>query len=450
MTISFYGAAREVTGSCSLVQTARTRLLIDCGMFQGSAYADAKNYQDFPFDPSSIDGVALTHAHLDHVGRLPKLVKDGFRGKIHATPPTCDIAGVVMENAEQLMCDEEERECRPRLYGIPDVERTMKRMKRVDYSRWVTLGDLRFRFRDAGHIFGSSFIEVEQIGGPRAIFSGDLGNRDAPFLRPTAQPATADALIVESTYGNRLHENLAVRTERLREVIVSTIKRKGVLLIPAFAVERTQEILYEIHQMGEHGGLPHVDVYLDSPMGIKIVDIIKRYPEYYDRAALRRVSVGKDLFRFPNLHRTPSKQESKQINTAPRPKVIIAGAGMMNGGRILHHLIRYLGDSKTTLLIVGYQASGTLGRKLYEGAKTVTVMGERIQVKANVVALGAYSAHADQRKLLDWIGSAPSLPAHVYCTHGEEGAAVALASRVTEELGIPADVPRPGDTIVLK
>lgn len=449
MKLSFFGAAREVTGSCYLVETSRTRVLVDCGMFQGSAYADSKNYEDFPFDPTTIDAVTVTHGHLDHVGRIPKLVKQGFTGKVYATPPTCDIAMVVMENAEQLMCDEEERECRPRLYHPPDIEKTRRRMKGVGYSRWTTVGDIRFRFRDAGHIFGSSFIEVEEKGGARIIFSGDLGNRNAPFLRPTAQPATADAIVVESTYGNRIHESDKERLKRLHQALIRTAKRRGVLLIPAFAVERTQEILYEMHQLQEQGKMPPMDVYVDSPMGIKITDIIKHYPEYYDKAALRRVARGSDLFKFPRLHRTLTRDQSKHINIAPQPKAIIAGAGMMNGGRILHHLVRYLGDPKTTVLIVGYQAEGTLGRKLYEGAQTVRVMHERIQVKASVVSIGAYSAHADQQKLLEWIHESQPAPKQVYCTHGEEGAAVALATRITEHLGISASAPKPGDVVTL-
>ena len=450
MKLSFFGAAREVTGSCYCIETARTRLLVDCGMFQGSAFADAKNYEDFPFNPKTIDAVAITHAHLDHVGRLPKLVMQGFRGPIYATPPTCAIAHVVMENAESLMCDAEERECRPRLYRRSDVARTRNRMKGIGYSRWVTVGDIRFRFRDAGHIFGSSFIELEERGGARVLFSGDLGNRNAPFLRPTAQPAGADAIVVESTYGNRVHENERERIALLRRAIVGTVKRRGVLLIPAFAVERTQEILYEMDQLQARGKMPPVDVYVDSPMGIKITKIIKRSPRYYDAEALRRLTRGdKDLFQFPRLHQCMSRDESKAINMAPWPKVIIAGSGMMHGGRIMHHLVRYLGNRKTTVLIVGYQAHGTLGRKLYEGAKQVTVLNERIQVRAQIVPIGAYSAHADQEKLLEWVHESQPAPTHVYCTHGEEGSAVALATRIKHDLGIPATAPKFGEQVTL-
>lgn len=446
MNISFYGATREVTGSCYLIETKRARLLIDCGMFQGSAYSDAKNFHDFAFDPKTIDAVALTHGHLDHVGRLPKLVKDGFGGRAYATPPTCEIAQVVMENAVTLMRDDEDRDARPPLYVAKDVEKTIPRLRGVDYSRWVKLGDIRFRFRDAGHIFGSSFIEVEERDGTRAAFSGDLGNRDAPYLRPTAQVGTADVIVIESTYGNRVHEDLGTSTQKLEDAVISTVKRKGVLLIPAFAVERTQDLLYRMHKLQKSGRIPKVPVFLDSPMAIKISEIIKKYPQYYDREAFQKVVLGEDMFNFPGLRRTLSKDESKMINPTAAPKVIIAGAGMMNGGRILHHLVRYLGDKKNTVLIVGYQANGTLGRKLYSGEKTVDVLNERVNVRAQIVPIGAYSAHADQKKLITWIAEAQTPPAQVFCTHGEEAAAAALASRITEELGVKASVPRVGET----
>ncbi len=447
MKITFHGAAREVTGSCYRVETERTRLLIDCGMFQGSAYTDAKNFRDFGFDPMDVDAVAVTHAHLDHVGRLPKLCRERFKGPVYTTQPTRDIAKLVLEDAEQIMEDEFRREYRPKLYERKDVECVMGLMQGVDYSRWVAVGDLKFRFRDAGHIFGSSFIEVEEAGGIRVGFSGDLGNADVPMLRPTAQIGACDAIVIESTYGNRLHEDVSTRETKLREAIMSTIKRKGVLIIPAFAVERTQDLLYELNQMWERGTLPKVDVYLDSPMAIRVTEVMRTYPQYYDMEALERVMIGDDLLDFPGLHRTESRDQSKTINDAPKPKIIIAGAGMMNGGRILHHLVRYLGDPNSTVLIIGYQAAGTLGRRLYSGEKNVEVLNERVRVKATIASIGAYSAHADQKKLVTWLREAKAPPKRVFCTHGEEEAAAALATRITEDLGITADVPRFEETI---
>lgn len=447
MKITFYGATREVTGSCYLVETARTKLLIDCGMFQGSHFTSASNFKPFAFDPKTIDAVAITHGHLDHVGRIPKLVKEGFRGGVYATPPTCEIAQIVMEDAEHVMEDDFKRNGTQKLYDRDDVTEARQLMKPTDYSVSVQLDGLSLRFRDAGHIFGSSFIEVTEEGGATAAFSGDLGNTNVPILRPTAQLSAVDALIIESTYGNRIHEDESTRETRLREAIMTTVKQNGVLLIPAFAVERTQQVLYELNHLVENRLIQAVDIYLDSPMAIKITEVIKKYPEYYNKEALRLSATGDDMFDFPGLKVCMTRDDSKQINDSPRPKVIIAGSGMMNGGRIQHHLVRYLGDKRSTVLIIGYQSSGTLGRRLYSGEKQVEVLGEHVEVRANIVSIGAYSAHADQPQLLHWIKSAESLPKHVYCTHGEEDASAALATLLTEELHVTADVPRPGDTI---
>lgn len=442
MKISFHGATREVTGSCYLVETDRQRILVDCGMFQGSVFADAKNFRDFGFDPTTIDALIVTHAHLDHVGRIPKLIKAGFKGKIFATPPTVDLTKLVLEDAEQVMEDAYKREMRPKLYELEDVERAMDLFIPSEYSKRFQIGDVAFRFRDAGHILGSSFVEMEQKGGPRIAFSGDLGNVPDPILKPTAQLAEQDVLIIESTYGNRLHEHIDSRDEDLKTHILQTIKKKGVLLIPAFAVERTQELLFELDQLTTRKAIPPVDIYLDSPLAIKASAVMERYPEYYNQNTLHLVRTGDDPFEFPRLHKTSTREDSKVINSAPKPKIIIAGSGMMNGGRILHHLVRYLGSPSTTVLIIGYQAHGTLGRKLYTGEKMVDVLGERINVKAEIHSIGAYSAHADQRQLLNWVQHAEHAPSHIYCTHGEEAASAALASRITEEMGIPADVPR--------
>lgn len=442
MQISFHGAAREVTGSCTLVENGRSRILVDGGMFQGSAFADAKNFRDFGFDPRTIDAAILTHAHLDHCGRLPKLTKSGFRGKIYATPPTIKLAKLVLEDAEQVMEDDYKKEYRPKLFEREDVDRTMSLFVPTEYDRRIKLDGISFRFRDAGHILGSAFVEIEEAGGARIAFSGDLGNVPDPILKPTAQLAEQDALVIESTYGNRLHEEMGQRQSELKTCIERTIKQKGVLIIPAFALERTQELLIELHHMMEQGGLPAVDVYLDSPLAIKASDVMREYPTYYNKATMHEAMSGEDVFKFPGLRMTLSRDDSKTINEAPRPKVIIAGAGMMNGGRIRHHLVRYLGDPRSTVLIIGYQSHGTLGRRLYTGEKKVDVLGERIDVKAQIVSIGAYSAHADQRQLLNWVAHAEKIPSRIFCNHGEENASAALATRITEDFRIEADVPR--------
>ncbi len=447
MHIQFFGATREVTGSCYLVETAESRLLIDCGMFQGGSFCEAKNHEAFPFDPSTIDAVIVTHAHLDHTGRIPKLVKGGFSGPVFLTPPTFDLMKLVLEDAEKLMRDAQEQKAQPPLYGAEDVEKTLSLCKTKTYSQYESFGDLKFRFRDAGHIFGSSFVEIEENGGARATFSGDVGNEHVPILRETAQLAETDLLVVESTYGNRIHEDESMRSQKLRDIIIRTAQRQGVLVIPAFAIERTQQLLFELNQLIDKGELPRIEVFLDSPMAIKATDVIKKYPEYYDPEARALVAAGEDFFQFKGLTLTPTRDDSKRINAANRPKVIIAGAGMMNGGRILHHLVRYLGDARSTLLIIGYQAEGTLGRRLYEGERKVQVLDERIDVRAEVTSIGAYSAHGDQNKLVKWIGSASKRPAQVLCTHGDEGASVALATRISQELGIASRAPHIGDRV---
>lgn len=442
MKITFCGAAREVTGSCSVVETNGARIMVDCGMFQGCNLCDIKNYMKLPFDASTIDALIVTHAHLDHVGRIPKLVKEGFRGKIYATPPTVKLAKIVLEDAFHIMMEDFKREFRPVLYEREDIDRAFDFFQPLDYSRDVEIGDLKFRLRDAGHIFGSAFVEIWEKGGASVAFSGDLGNDGARVLRPTAQVAALDAIVIESTYGNRIHEDESTRSRKLKAVIERTAKKKSVLIIPAFAIERTQQILYEMNHMIESGELPPMDTYLDSPMAIRATRVMKEYPQYYDVDALRRISMGDDLFDFPGLQLTETVSESKSINMARRPKIIISGSGMMTGGRILHHLLRYLSHKDNTVLIIGFQAEGTLGRKIHRGDKVVDIMGERVHVKAMVESIGAYSAHADQQKLIKWVHDAAGKPKHVFCNHGDEGAAIALATHMKNELGVEAEAPK--------
>ncbi len=449
MNVTVHGAAREVTGSCYCIETADTRVLVDCGMFQGSAFTDAKNFRPFGFEPEDIDALIITHAHLDHTGRIPKVVQDGFRGPIFMTPPTVDITRIVLEDASEIMQEQFEREYRPKLYEPEDLEQALTLIEALDYSHWKSVGDIRFRFRDAGHIFGSAFVELEDADGTRVVFSGDIGNVDTPILRPTAQIGSANAVFIESTYGNRIHEGLEERTNAFEDIVLKTIKRKGALVIPAFAIERTQALLYDLNTLFDIQGMEPVDTYLDSPMAIRVTDIMKAYPEYYDREALHHVTHGEDFFDFPRLHVTMSRRDSKMINDAPFPKIIIAGSGMMHGGRIQHHLVRYLSKKNSTVFIVGFQASGTLGRQIYSGEKRVKILGESVGVKANIVSIGSFSAHGDQHKLLNWLKGAKTLPKHVYCTHGEEDACAALATRVTEKLRIPAEVPRFEETITI-
>lgn len=449
MHITFFGATREVTGSCYLVETQKTRILVDCGMFQGGAFCEARNFKGFDFDPSTIDAVLITHAHLDHTGRLPKLSGAGFKGKVYLTPPTGPLAKLVLEDAFHIMKEFHRREYRPMLYEEKDIIDIMQRFRTIEYNRPLVIGDFTAVFREAGHIFGSAFIEIEEKGGKRIAFSGDLGNDHVPILRDSAKLGEIDALVMESTYGDKIHEDESSRSVKLREYMLRTAKQNGVLIIPAFAIERTQQILYEMNHLVEHHDVPQMDVYLDSPMAIGATEVLRDFPQYYDEEALRDVSSGDDLFDFPGLHVCKTRDQSKEINFAPFPKIIISGSGMMNGGRILHHLVRYLGNPRATLLVVGYQAQGTLGRRLADGEKIVDVLGERIAVQASVATIGAYSAHADKEKLVRWVGEAKRRPAKVFCTHGEEQSSLFLAQLLHERLGVETEVPHVGQTVIV-
>jgi len=441
MKITFYGAAREVTGSCYLVEAAGKRFLVDCGMFQGDRYSDLRNHEPFPFDPTTIDWVIITHAHLDHTGRLPKLVREGFRGPVYSTAPTCRLNEIMWKDSVHVMEMNLEHYGHEMLYHEDDVKRAVNLFECVDYRRIIEPEkDLFIEFFDAGHIFGSAFVRVKAEG-KIIIFSGDIGSDGVPIIKDTMPRPDCDFLLLESTYGDRLHEPAPGREEKLREILVKTVKRKGVLMIPAFSIERSHEILYELNAMVENRRIPKVAVFLDSPLTIRSIDVYREYLRYYDFEALGLEKQGDDIFDFPNFHETLSVDESKQINDVGPPKVILAGSGMMTGGRIKFHLERYLPDPKSTLLIVSYQAHGTLGRRIKEGAKTVDIFHHAVPVNAEVASIDAYSAHGDQDKLVHWVQAGKNWPKKIFCTHGEENAAKALAARLRDDLGVEAVCP---------
>jgi len=430
------------------VEIKDRKILVDCGMFQGSNFNEAKNLDDFLFNPREIDALLVTHAHLDHIGRIPKLVKDGFKGKIYMTKATRELALLIWEDAYSIMEYEHKKFQSPILYDEDDIAAAFKLCSGLDYYQPVDLGvGAQAVWKDAGHIFGSAFIEVEAEG-KKIVFSGDIGNSNVPILRETDQMSEADILVCESTYGDREHESRRESLDLILNLIKEGSARGGAIMFPAFSLERTQEFIYDLHEMtkGEKT-LPRMPIFLDSPLAIKAIPVYRKYPEYYDRQAKMLRDAGDDFFKFPQLEITSTPEQSKHINSVPPPKMIIAGAGMMNGGRILHHAFRYLSDPKSTLVIVGYQAEGTLGRQLYEGAERVRIFGQEIEVKCTVKAIGGLSAHADQPKLLSWVRGAKSLPKKVYCVHGEPHAATELGHRLRDELGIKTYIPDFGETV---
>lgn len=445
MNITFYGAAGEVTGSCHLLEIGGKKILVDCGMFQGSQYADERNHEKFPFDVHTLDAVLLTHAHIDHSGRLPRLVTEGYTGPIYATAPTLGLLPAMLEDTYHIMTENEKRLGHPLVYSESDFKHVETLGQVVTYGKPISIGSVSVVFHDAGHILGSSFVEITGEG-KRVVFSGDVGNADAPLIRDTESLMSGiDVLVMESTYGDRMHEKEGERADIIVKAIKETVGRGGALVIPTFAIERTQALLFLLNNLVEQKEIPRVPIYLDSPLAIKATRIYKESSRFYDEEAKAIYLKDGDLFDFPGLIKSETTDQSKAINAAPNPKVVIAGSGMMNGGRILHHLIRYLPDPNSTIMIVGYQAQGTLGRKLFDGAHAVKIYRDMVEVKASVKAIGAFSAHADQGKLVDWVKRA--MPKKVILVHGEDTAREALHRQFERDFRIQTLMPKKGERI---
>jgi len=443
MKITFAGAAETVTGSCHLVEVDGLRILLDCGLFQGGRERRDMNRDPFPFDPKAVDFALLSHAHLDHCGRLPLLIQQGFQGKILCTAPTADIAKLILVDSASLQMKEAEYRARkakrrgetaePPLYDIDDVMRTVDRFRPIPgYNTPVELASgVKSIFHDAGHILGSAAIELQTSNGT-VLFSGDLGNRNQPIVKDPCMPPKTDIMLIESTYGNRAHKSMEDTLEEFRSAIHAVIPNDGNLLIPSFALERTQEVLYEIFNLWKAKELPRCRIFLDSPLAISTTKVFARYREYYDKEGQAVFSGDPNPFKFTPLRFTQTTDESKQINRASRGNIIIAGSGMCTGGRIIHHLRHNLWHADSGILFVGYQAVGTRGRHIVDGAEKIRIWGEDIAVRAKVWTTNGFSSHADQPILLDWIRQGN--PEHLILVHGEDDVLDAFAAKIQTDL----------------
>lgn len=434
------GAAGTVTGSCHHLATTGGRLVIDCGLFQGPRELERRNREAFPFEPSRVDAVLLTHAHLDHVGRLPKLIADGFDGPVYGAPGTRDIAEVILRDAAKIAREDHQRALRrarragreedvePPPYDEQDVDRAIGAMRTVAYGEPLEVAGVRATFRPAGHVVGSAWIEIDDGGEGPLVFSGDIGNRESLLHPEPDGPRGARTIVCESTYGDRTHRSREATRAEFRDVLAAAARGGGRVLIPTFALERTQTVLYEIGRLQRSGEVPELPVYLDSPMATKMTHAYRTHDERYRDEVAERIEEGDDPFSPPTYSATPDAAQSRALNDLDEPLIVLAGSGMMTGGRIVHHLKHFLWRPETQLIVVGYQARGTLGRALVRGARHVRIFGEEIAVRAGIHTIGGLSAHADRDDLDAWLAGSPG--ATVRLVHGESDVMDAFRSHL--------------------
>ena len=469
MKITFLGASEGVTGSNFLVEAAGKKFLVDCGLFQGNAKEEDKNYDEFAFDVNEIDFMLLTHAHIDHSGRIPKLYVDGYRNPIYATKATCDLCKIMLPDSGHIQEMEIEWRNRkrkregklgfPPIYTAEDAENSIELFRPVNYSELIDVDEnITVRFNDAGHMLGSSIIEVwikEGDKEEKIVFTGDIGNNDIPLLASPTMIESADYLVMESTYGNRLHMRNDDKAEMFLDIIYDTIRSGGNVIIPSFAVGRTQEILYELNKIKENTKdetfinkyrlLMETPVYVDSPLAISATEIFKQNDDLFDDDVRAEIESGDNPLEFNGLKFTKTAEESKALNELEEPSIIISASGMCDVGRIKHHLKHNLWNSKNTILFVGYQAAGTLGRRIVDGEKKVKIFGEEIAVNARIEYIEGYSGHADQEWLMNFVYSFINKPKHIILVHGERNAQQELKGLIQEKTGIPVSVPKYGE-----
>ncbi len=449
LRVTFCGGAETVTGSNFLIESEKGKMLIDCGIEQGADFSMQEVYGPFPYDASSIDAVVFTHAHLDHVGRAPKLVKDGFHGKAYMTAPTRDLAELILTDSINILAEEAKRLHREPLYSAEDVTKFFALVETIPYNQEkVVAPGLSVYLRTTGHILGSASVRIKAEDGTAIAFTGDIGNSPSPYLYDPEPIPDADVIFIESVYGDRLHQHRDTRTAELRDAMKLALEKGGVVLMPAFSMERTQLMLYELSNLFESGDLPKVPVFLDSPLAIAVTDVYKKYAnDYFKPEVQDELHREHDLFGFPFLTKTADRKESAEIDKAPNPKIIIAGAGMSHGGRIGRHEVRYLPDPSTTLFIVGYQAPGSPGRLLQEGSPKVRLDGQDVHVRAKVQTLSAWSAHADRDGLIAFADKCleAGRTKLFFVGLGEPSSARFLAQRIHDYLGTKAVVPVAGE-----
>lgn len=472
MKLTFFGAARGVTGSCALVETKSKKFLVDCGMFQGTLTEQILNYENFPFKTEEIDFVILTHAHIDHSGRIPKLYTEGYNNPVYATKATCDLATIMLPDSGHIQEKEIEWVNRKRMragkspelpmYTAEDGVNACKLFKAVEYEENFKIDDnIHFNFIDAGHMLGSAIVEIwitEDSKTEKLVFSGDLGNEENPIICKPQKVDLADTLVIESTYGGRLHGDVADQSEKFIKIILDTIARGGNVVIPSFAVGRTQEILFEINKHVENTKgskdyielLARIPVVVDSPLATNATAIFEKNPEYYNENALNYVLKGDNPMAFKNLKFTKSADESRALNEDPTPKIIISASGMCEAGRIKHHLKWNLWRPESTILFVGYQAEGSLGRRLVSGEKIVKIFGEEIGVRAHIEFLDAFSGHADQKGLIEWIDEMDTKPKKIFIVHGEYEGQLILSSIIESKFNIKCIIPERNESYEIK
>lgn len=473
LNITFWGGVGSVTGANFILENKNTKIAIDCGLHQGTPEAWKENSKDFPYDPQKIDFLFITHAHMDHLGRVPKLVKDGFKGVIFSTPETLELARLMFEDALKVMqINTKEMSgdvlLEP-LYDDKDVAETFSLWQSISYqTKKQITPEFSVFVMDAGHILGSAmyefiyclensfptnhllstnFLNNRQV---RVVFTGDSGNSPAPLLKDTDKIIGTDYLVVDSVYGDRNHESKEDRDAKFRQIVEETISSGGALIIPAFSLERTQVILYELNNLIEENKIPSVPVFLDSPLGMKVTEIYKKMTKDFNSEVQREIKGGDDIFNFPKLHITHNSLDSKNIINTPNPKIIIAGSGMSSGGRVLHHEINFLPDPKSTLLLVGYQAIGTLGRELKDKPKEVEINGEIVPIRARIEMISGYSSHKDMDNLVEMVSDTAETVKKVFVVMGEPSASAFLAQRLHEYLDVNATYPEKGKSYELK